>query len=379
MKMSSMVGACSAMALCLAVGTAQAGPNPGAPNKNGAKATKKVSKKSVKKAPSNTLATAKPVENLPNRVAGIHRNADGTVKLTTPWYDYNGGNAGQDAVELAFDALQCDETGAPIGGTECDLPGDGYRWYWGTTGWLPLACDDMSLDAKFDNAQATGASFLYWWTNNNTGNYWYIAVFTQEGFGADCNPPYDGGEGSYDGVIFSFNPLGTGFYYTPALGLDAYGLFFQLPADGDGSYLFILADAFDGETLTIAANPAHMGLYGTSEDGGLPNRPGTQTGSVYLDGYNSGTPDANLDDDCLDATFGLCPDPLGNAISFFAEPGGGPDCYPDCVIDGQLDLFDFLCFVNDFNSGGDYSDCVADGQHDLFDFLCFVNAFNAGC
>lgn len=58
---------------------------------------------------------------------------------------------------------------------------------------------------------------------------------------------------------------------------------------------------------------------------------------------------------------------------------GGNECYPDCDGNGSLDLFDFLCFTNDFNAGGDYSDCVADGSHDLFDFLCFVNAFNAGC
>ena len=61
------------------------------------------------------------------------------------------------------------------------------------------------------------------------------------------------------------------------------------------------------------------------------------------------------------------------------KQAGGPGCYPDCVADGTLDLFDFLCFVNDFNVNGSYSDCVADGAHDLFDFLCFVNAFNAGC
>ena len=76
---------------------------------------------------------------------------------------------------------------------------------------------------------------------------------------------------------------------------------------------------------------------------------------------------------------GVCPDPLANALSFFAEAGGPPPCYADCNGDKKLDLFDFLCFVNDFNSGGAYSNCNGDGSHDLFDFLCFVNAFNAGC
>lgn len=28
-----------------------------------------------------------------------------------------------------------------------------------------------------------------------------------------------------------------------------------------------------------------------------------------------------------------------------------PGCYPDCNADGELDLFDFLCFANNFNAG----------------------------
>jgi hypothetical protein len=60
--------------------------------------------------------------------------------------------------------------------------------------------------------------------------------------------------------------------------------------------------------------------------------------------------------------------------------GGLPDrCYADCDGDDALSLFDFLCFVNEFNAGGGYADCDANGGLDLFDFLCFVNAFNAGC
>jgi hypothetical protein len=55
------------------------------------------------------------------------------------------------------------------------------------------------------------------------------------------------------------------------------------------------------------------------------------------------------------------------------------DCYADCDGNGALDLFDFLCFVNDFNAGDAAADCDDQGGLDLFDFLCFVNAFNQGC
>jgi hypothetical protein len=47
--------------------------------------------------------------------------------------------------------------------------------------------------------------------------------------------------------------------------------------------------------------------------------------------------------------------------------------------DGALDLFDFLAFVNLFNSADPAADCDASGAFNLFDFLCFTNAFNAGC
>jgi hypothetical protein len=55
------------------------------------------------------------------------------------------------------------------------------------------------------------------------------------------------------------------------------------------------------------------------------------------------------------------------------------ECYADCTGDGALDLFDFLCFQNDFVAEGDYSDCEDNDAHDLFDFLCYQNAFVAGC
>lgn len=61
-------------------------------------------------------------------------------------------------------------------------------------------------------------------------------------------------------------------------------------------------------------------------------------------------------------------------VSDFVE-----ECYPDFTGEGDLDLFDFLQFVNEFNDQTDRADCEDDDLYDLFDFLCFVNAFNAGC
>jgi hypothetical protein len=57
----------------------------------------------------------------------------------------------------------------------------------------------------------------------------------------------------------------------------------------------------------------------------------------------------------------------------------GGECYPDFTGEGDLDLFDFLAYVNSFNDGEDRADCTGEGVLDFFDFLCFTNAFNAGC
>lgn len=54
-------------------------------------------------------------------------------------------------------------------------------------------------------------------------------------------------------------------------------------------------------------------------------------------------------------------------------------CFADCDLNGTLDLFDFLCFIGDFNAHIGYADCDGNGVFDLFDFLCYQNSFNASC
>jgi hypothetical protein len=97
-----------------------------------------------------------------------------------------------------------------------------------------------------------------------------------------------------------------------------------------------------------------------------------------------------------DQARGLAPDGGGGGVFVGGWTGGdlggpnageddaylarfGAPCYPDCDGDGTLNLFDFLCFTNQFNAGDSDADCTGDGGVDLFDFLCFINAFEAGC
>ena len=54
-------------------------------------------------------------------------------------------------------------------------------------------------------------------------------------------------------------------------------------------------------------------------------------------------------------------------------------CLADCDGDGQLNILDFVCFQNLFQSGSLEADCNGDGQLNILDFVCFQNLFQSGC
>ncbi len=62
---------------------------------------------------------------------------------------------------------------------------------------------------------------------------------------------------------------------------------------------------------------------------------------------------------------GVCPDSAGGLRR------------ADCDRSGTLDLFDFLCFQNQFAAGARYADCDRDGRLTVLDFVCFQERFVA--
>lgn len=66
-------------------------------------------------------------------------------------------------------------------------------------------------------------------------------------------------------------------------------------------------------------------------------------------------------------------------FTVFGAAEGPPPCFADCDLNGVLDIFDFLCYVNRFNNNSPAADCDGDGILAVFDFLCFINHFNSGC
>jgi hypothetical protein len=57
----------------------------------------------------------------------------------------------------------------------------------------------------------------------------------------------------------------------------------------------------------------------------------------------------------------------------------GGACIADCDGNGSLNILDFVCFQNLFQSGDPGADCDANGQFNILDFVCFQNLFQAGC
>lgn len=109
---------------------------------------------------------------------------------------------------------------------------------------------------------------------------------------------------------------------------------------------------------------------------------------VDLDPYDAGTDSGVTYTSPNQATVPPVPiHPLGGISPFIGTPPLGTftfellssSCWADCDADGNLNLFDFLCYTNEFNAQTPYADCNHSGNIDLFDFLCYVNAFNNGC
>jgi|GEM_PF-3449870 len=69
----------------------------------------------------------------------------------------------------------------------------------------------------------------------------------------------------------------------------------------------------------------------------------------------------------------------GVQVSLPFEVYGSLACPADCDGDGELTIFDFLCFQNAYSAGDTAADCDGDGEVTAADFTCFQTAFMAGC
>jgi len=97
-----------------------------------------------------------------------------------------------------------------------------------------------------------------------------------------------------------------------------------------------------------------------------------------------GTPFTPLGVSYQQGLFDQIADRLGGLITADAYPEGGEgriveSCFAEFTGDDVLDAFDFIEFQNRFDAGDAAADCNRDGELNVFDFLCYFNAFNEGC
>ena len=129
----------------------------------------------------------------------------------------------------------------------------------------------------------------------------------------------------------------------------------------------------DGHEGTFTWTSGEPLIY-TNWNGGEPNNTsGTGGPENFVEMFGS---NGQWNDTILQPPFSLYP---------LVEVAGPPACYANC--DGStlapiLNVNDFLCFNNRFQSGDTYANC--DGSTlppvlNVNDFLCFNNSFAAGC
>ncbi|MCA9278826.1 MAG: S8 family serine peptidase [Phycisphaeraceae bacterium] len=59
--------------------------------------------------------------------------------------------------------------------------------------------------------------------------------------------------------------------------------------------------------------------------------------------------------------------------------GGGIGCecgYVDCDGSGSVNIFDYICFGNEYAAGNAYADCDGNGTLNVFDYICFGNEYS---
>jgi len=339
---------------------------------------------------------AKPVKVDPVSIASIRR-VDGALVRTSAWMPYNG-NTTRETGTLAFDSFQPGEGHEPIGGPECDI-GEGFRWWFGSAYYAPFVAEDMMFASEFGGTTVNEYSLA--WAYQVAGGTpidtsFGIAVFTYNEMidNTDCASssvgvfPDDFTPAS-DGVIANYGQLPQGNWYSNIDALNDLGMLFPDGSDGTYEQLQLWIDDVSGD-LFISPGPVGPFLWGTSDDGGLAGRPGTNDIQAYLDdGGGVGDPDGAYDPatECYDMTSGVCPDPLANHGAFWVKAGGCGGRSADHDGDGFITGIDFDLFVADFEAGctDNTGGCTNSADHDGdgfitgIDFDLFVADFEAGC
>lgn len=258
--------------------------------------------------------------------------------------DLGGGTAGNSF--LAYDCFEPDAGGAPTDGRygiDC-WPGDptAWRWWFGPSYQNMYAVGDMNLWPGTAGKESERIEYLWGFTPPQGSETCYVIIWTCETFDDSCiGPPFDG---VYDGVQYGFGSLGSGLWYTD-VDLTGSGLFHQMPTDGSGGIIQIIAQEIQ-QTAIILASRAQPGLWGT-KDNVIANPPGTNKSWQGPIQWDDDAPPDGIHDLTECYTYegsAACPNPLGMSQCFYTDPPGQVVVRCDANCDGIFDGADIDAF-----------------------------------
>lgn len=349
------------------------------------------------RSPTTTLTRVQPCA-----IATVRR-VNGQLVRTSDWVPFRGSTSRESGI-LVFDCFQPGDAHEPIDGGCDDQPPDlpppneHFR-----VRYAPFLAEDMTFDPAHGGATITEYSLA--WSYQVIGGTpvdtsFAIAIFTYNEMidNVDCSSttvgvfPNDFTPAS-DGFIANYGQLPQGYWYSNIDGLNDLGVLMPDGESGTYEQVMLWVDDISGD-LSIPPDNCGPFFWGTSDDGGLPNRPGTQDRQVYLDdggvfGGKSGTPDGAYDPhtECYDMSWLGCPNPVGNMAAFWVKAGCGCCARCDHDGDGFITGLDYDLFVADFEAGcmDDTPPCTNSADYDEngfvtgVDFDLFVECFENGC
>jgi hypothetical protein len=326
----------------------------------------------------------------PNRMAPA-RMVNGVATRIGDWVTYNGDTGARGPHSYAFDCYQDDGSGVPSNPVPYDCGiADGSRWYFGAAYMNPMQMEDMTSTTgawNGNNIEDIYLTFFWGGHGDNLPTQCFIAFFCAEEMinNIDCSFADLNNFTFYDGVLLDYGqlqPPGGFYFYSNVLNIFTDGgIAVPLPMDSDGSYLEqILGDTDgDGAPDFDPTLQTQTMLWGTGEDGGDPNRNGSQDEQkLDDDGGTAGDPPSGdfQADECYSYLFAICPDPLGACNGFLVA--GGCVGNPDFDGDGFVTGIDFDLFVQAFEAGDPAADYDGDGFITGIDFDIFVQEFESG-
>lgn len=272
-------------------------------------------------------------------------------RLTSAWHNVADAGVSQTVCNtlLCFDAFEPNGS-VPGYPTECEIDcGMGSaRWWFGTDYTLgTLSAKDMQMGCPdCFNQVAARVEFAWYWgpcPDHSGVSRCLIGLFTLEDW-TDCPPGGSGSYGgTYSGILYDFGTLACnpdGYYFADVFDLCAAGLYHQLPTDGQGGYLLILAQGTSGGNIVLAegGQPMLWGVKVADTQGSKQYQDDNPRDAMhnFLDAASGG--------ECYDFNFGVCPNPLGTCAAFYSSVGR-----PPCT----RDLCGSWLFEEDFESGAD--------------------------